>query len=41
MEINIHYYTHTYVVMDEYMYVHMYVFVCIYAIWMYTFRYVY
>ena len=33
------YYTHTYVVMDECMYGHMYV--DIYAISMYTFRYVY
>ena len=33
------YYTHTYVVKDECMYVQMYVCVCIYAIWMYTFWY--
>ena len=30
--------TDIYVVMDEYTYVHMYVCVCIYAIWMHTLR---
>ena len=40
----IHKYTYctpTYVVMNECVSVHMYLCVCVYAIWMHTFRYVY
>ena len=35
------YYTHTYAGLDDCMYVHMYACVCIYAIWMYTFKDIY